>query len=297
MFALVSLAALVPAAPPFTLKDGDRVVWIGNTLAEREQRYGYWEAALLARFPDKGITFRNLGGSGDTVLGDARAGFDTPAQGFQRLVGLTLELKPTVILVSYGTNEAFAGPAGLPGFVKGLDRLLDALTPARAEIVLVSPIGYETPNPTLPSRDADLKAYAAAIGDVAARRNLRFADLGGAVDRWRAAARSPDHPPLTDNGMHLSEAGYRITAPLFLAALGVGPASESHAGADPERLRTAVVAKNELFFHRWRPQNETYLFGFRKHEQGKNAKEIAQFDPLVDAADKDVNRLKKNPAR
>ena len=31
------------------------------------------------------------------------------------------------------------------------------------------------------------------------------------------------------------------------------------------RLKTA-------FFHRWRPQNETYLFGFRKHEQGKNAR-------------------------
>ena len=48
-----------------------------------------------------------------------------------------------------------------------------------------------------------------------------------------------------------------------------------------EPLRVAIVAKNELFFYRWRPQNETYLFGFRKHEQGNNAKEIAEFDPLV----------------
>lgn len=50
-----------------------------------------------------------------------------------------------------------------------------------------------------------------------------------------------------------------------------------------EALRQAILAKNQLYFHRWRPQNETYLFGFRKHEQGNNAIEIPQFDPLVAA--------------
>ena len=53
----------------------------------------------------------------------------------------------------------------------------------------------------------------------------------------------------------------------------------------------AIVAKNRLYFHRWRPQNETYLFGFRKHEQGQNAREIPQFDPLVDAAEKEIAKL------
>ena len=44
MFALLLLTA---AAPPFELQDGDRVVWIGSAVAEREQKYGYWETALL----------------------------------------------------------------------------------------------------------------------------------------------------------------------------------------------------------------------------------------------------------
>ncbi len=65
------------AAEPFELKDGDRVVFVGSTLIEREQRYGYWEAALTRRWPDRNITFRNLGWSGDTVWGDARASFDS----------------------------------------------------------------------------------------------------------------------------------------------------------------------------------------------------------------------------
>ena len=47
-----------------------------------------------------------------------------------------------------------------------------------------------------------------------------------------------------------------------------------------------------LFFHRWRPQNITYLFGFRKHEQGNNAQEIPLFDPLVVAKEMEIARLK-----
>jgi lysophospholipase L1-like esterase len=59
-------------------------------------------------------------------------------------------------------------------------------------------------------------------------------------------------------------------------------------GRPYENLRQLVVDKDMLFFHRWRPQNETYLFGFRKHEQGNNAREIPMFDPLVDQAEKKI---------
>ena len=52
-----------------------------------------------------------------------------------------------------------------------------------------------------------------------------------------------------------------------------------------EAVRQAIIAKNQLVFHRYRPQNETYLFLFRKHEQGNNAVEIPQFDPLVAKAE------------
>jgi len=58
-----------------------------------------------------------------------------------------------------------------------------------------------------------------------------------------------------------------------------------------EALRQMVVEKNELFFHRFRPQNQTYLFGFRKHEQGQNAVEIPQFDPLIDEKELAIHAL------
>jgi hypothetical protein len=59
--------------------------------------------------------------------------------------------------------------------------------------------------------------------------------------------------------------------------------------AQADKLRKLTLKKNELYFHRWRPQNETYLFGFRKYEQGQNAIEIPQFDPLVEALEKEIH--------
>ena len=59
-----------------------------------------------------------------------------------------------------------------------------------------------------------------------------------------------------------------------------------------EQLRQAIVAKNRLYFYRWRPANETYLFGFRKQEQGQNAIEIPKFDPLVVEKEQEIAKLR-----
>lgn len=285
MFLALSILALTPSAPPaVALKDGDRIVWIGNALAEREQRYGHWETALHCKYPERNLTVRNLGWSGDTVYGDARAGFDNAAKGYERLVSLTLESKPTLIFVSYGLNESFDGPEGVAKFQKGLEKLLDSLAPSKARVVLFSPRPFEKsralPDPT--ERNKTLQLYVQAIREVADNRGHRYADLFFAgLDHQKNAEQR-----FTDNGMHLTDAGYEATIPEFLSALGL-----TWSGEEPkkfEAVRAAVRKKNELFFHRWRPQNETYLFGFRKHEQGKNAKEIVEFDPLIAKAEEEL---------
>jgi lysophospholipase L1-like esterase len=48
-----------------------------------------------------------------------------------------------------------------------------------------------------------------------------------------------------------------------------------------EALRRAVASKNEVFFQYWRPQNDTYIFGFRKKEQGHLQPEFSQFAPIL----------------
>ncbi len=275
-----------PAQKPFEIKDGDRIVWIGSTMVEREQTYGYWETALHAAFPNVDFTLRNLGWSGDTVWGESRAAFDPPAKGYERLVSLTLELKPTVIIISYGANESFEGEAGIEKFEQGLEKLLDSLKPANARIVMFSPLPCQThagyPDPTV--RNKLLALYGKSIGKVARTRGLYFAD------HFNASTRLPENA--TENGVHLTAEGYKAETQAILTSLGAEFQAPNWDKVEP--LRQAIVEKNQLFFYRWRPQNETYLFGFRKHEQGKNAKEVAEFDPLVSKAEEKIAELRKS---
>ena len=77
------------------------------------------------------------------------------------------------------------------------------------------------------------------------------------------------------------------------AALEKGVALASDPSVAQEaQLRSVIAAKNELFFHRHRPQNETYLFLFRKGEQGNNAVEIPQFDPLIEEQEHEIAKLR-----
>ena len=55
-----------------------------------------------------------------------------------------------------------------------------------------------------------------------------------------------------------------------------------------DQLERLITRKNQTFFHRYRPQNETYLYLFRKAEQGNNAVEVPQFEPLVEALDRQI---------
>jgi len=374
-----------PAGPSgFELKDGDRVVFVGDTLIERDATHGYLETILTSRSAERQITFRNLGWSGDTVYGHARGGFGTPADGFKSLESHILAMKPTVIFAGYGMTDSFDGEAGLSRFAEGLNRLLDVFARTGARVVLISPIPHERSDLGPGSSEIAarhnqvLPLYRAAIQKAAEARGHLYIDLSGLSGP----------APITDNGIHLNALGYREFARVVAAALGsretgdglriedrrdgavpasppieegkVGvapgafpfeatarvlpsprmpgrvaattepqPAGRTlrfaglvpgrytlkidgkavataeasawdkgeriHAGPDydqVEALRQAIIAKNRLYFYRWRPQNETYLFGFRKHEQGNYAREIPEFDPLVAEQEESIARLR-----
>ena len=83
---------------------------------------------------------------------------DQPDIGRKRLVELTLAEKPTVIVICYGANEAFAGEAGLSKFRKGYEKLLDELPPAKARIILMSPPPLEDKGRPLPDPTATKQA-------------------------------------------------------------------------------------------------------------------------------------------
>ncbi len=74
---------------------------------------------------------------------------------------------------------------------------------------------------------------------------------------------------------------------------GQGRSFATQTNPQYEGLRQLLLRKNELYFHRWRPQNITYLFGFRKHEQGNNAADIAKFDPFIMELEKQIHELQQ----
>lgn len=276
------LTLLVASGPPstraadedaqFQLLDGDRVVFLGDTLFERDGKYGCIETALSLAFPDRKLTFRNLGWSGDNVFARSRDFFDKKGDGYARLIAHVNRLKPTVMVLAYGGNESYVGQAGLAEFAAGYRRLLDDLEKTGARFVLLSPIRQEnlgTPLPDPASYNRNRELYAAEIQKLAAERGHRFIDL---FHRFASS-----DGPLTYNGVHLDQRGYEELAKAICRDLGLPvPSFDGH-----DELRHAIVEKNRLYFYRWRPSNETYLFGHRKHEQGNNAVEIPQFDPLV----------------
>lgn len=381
-------AALCAAPPDLEFKEGERVVLLGATSIERMQTYNYFETALVAGYTDRNFIVRNLGWSGDNVFGRARARFGDQNEGFRHLTAHIDQLKPTVILVAYGANEAYAGAEGVEQFRNGLDKLLDALAKSNARLVLLGPLRREPlprplPDPT--AYNATLPLYEAVLKEAAEKRSAAYIDLADLLPAAQSAASGPPAPldQFTENGLHLSAYGDWRAGPQLAAKLGVAPARwevevdaagkvavqqgveiravgaaplrftaldrrlpappvPRHApqGADQfiartlrvtglaagkyeltidgqpvatataaawaagvtlargpefdqaEALRQTINEKNVLFFHRWRPQNETYLFLFRKGEQGNNAVEIPMFDPLIAEKEAQIARLK-----
>lgn len=284
------VAATATAASQFELRDGDRVAIVGGTFVEREAQFGWIETALTASLNDRRILFRNMGWSGDTVWSDSRGVFDAPEVGYQRLLDLIKEFKPTVVLLAYGQNESFAGEAGLPAFVKQYEKLSSDLKALGARLVYVTPLPFARPVAPLPDATGHnrlLGTYSAAIRELADRENAPVIDLQ--TIHWPSDAATRANP-LSENGIHLTPEGSRYVAGQILVQEKLRPVDLTSPAV--EALHRKVLEKNELFFHRWRPQNSTYLFGFRKHEQGNNAVEIPQFDPLIAKAEVEIARLK-----
>ena len=124
------LAHGLEAAQPFDLRAGDRVAWLGGTFVERAQQYGYMELALTARWPDRNVTFRNLGWSSDDVFGESRKYYGSyqsttlDVGGRERLSANVEAFDVTVVFANYGANAAARGSEALEPFLEGYRSIL-----------------------------------------------------------------------------------------------------------------------------------------------------------------------------
>jgi glucose/arabinose dehydrogenase len=266
MIVVLWAAAMVPAtaAEPTRLElhKGDRIIIIGNTLAERMQYYGHFETLLHSRFPELELVVHNLGFSADEItLRPRQANFDDH--------GHTLkDEKPDVLIAVFGFNESFAGPTGLARFRDDLEKFIRESTTTKyngkvaPRLVLLSPISQEDlkdPHITDGKKNNEnIKLYTEAMAELAKKHGVAFVDLFTPTQKLYESAAHP----LTINGIHLSDEGYKLLAPVLDAAL-FGPRAAS-TKADMKALYEAVQEKNLQFFYDYRAVNGCYIYGGRK---------------------------------
>ena len=198
-------------SPPLELRKGDRIVLLGNTMAERLQLFNHFETLLMPRFPDLDLVVRNLGWSGDTITLQPR-----PLNFGDAAAAPAASRSPDVILAFFGLNESFDGRPACPPSRRISTRIWRALAarpatarngPAAAGAGLADRAGAGRQARLLvdvEARNRELARYTETMRRVAARRRVTFVDLFTPTGRDGRAAE-----PLTINGIHVNESGDR----------------------------------------------------------------------------------------
>ena len=277
-------ATPVVAESNLELQSGQKVVLIGNTLAERMQYFNHFETLLHSRFAQQNLVVRNLGWSADAI--DVRL----RSQDFPDHGHTLIDHQPDVILAFFGYNESFAGPSGVVRFEAQLAKFIQDLQELRyptqtytrgsyeptamdkegspehtPQIVLISPIA----NQDLEVRgilagqknNENIALYSAAMERVAQQAGIPFVDLFTPTKKLFAESDAP----LTMNGCHLNDAGYRELAQILDTELF---GENVTTPADAAQLRAAVAEKNLQFFYDLRAINGFYIYGGRKEPFG-----------------------------
>ncbi|MCA9113988.1 MAG: HEAT repeat domain-containing protein [Planctomycetaceae bacterium] len=291
-------AAAPQSARPLTggklFQPGNHVVILGNTFAERMQFAGYFETLLHNRFPEHQLVVRNIGWSADELTLQPRPlDFGTMDEHLARL-------EADVVIACFGSNESFAGPGGLDQFRSNLGSFLDGLQSQKyngkvaPRIVLVSPIAQEplpadlteAEQPDLNARnDRDLAQYTGAMREVAGEHGVVFVDLFSASRQLQSTA----DEPLTFNGIHLTDDGYRAIAP-YLAEPLFGRTPDSFDSPRLVQLRAEVNEKSLQFWYRHRAVNGYYIYGGRKDPFGTVSfpSEMEKLDQMIAVRDRRV---------
>ena len=300
-----------------TLQTGDRVVFLGNSFFERAIDNGSIETSLSLRWPTQQIVFRNLGWDGDTVYGHSHAGgrrravFGDAAEGFERRLSHVQSIKPTVIFLAYGFNESFDDEAGVANFQTGLRRLIEELSSVTTpRFVLLAPTPLESnfgtdirqsqmgrksdadslssassksnDDPYILRRNSILAQYSEAIQEVARNDGHFFVDLFHSPSQLQQT---------TINGIHPSAERFDEIAKLIGERLKLPSPIIDTRSEEAEAIRRAIVKKNTLYFHRWRPRNDAFVYGERKDEQVIAQTEPAEFEPYITRQEQTIRKM------
>ncbi|PQO26831.1 PVC-type heme-binding CxxCH protein [Blastopirellula marina] len=296
--AVLAMAGVVRAEAKLELKKGDKIVYIGNTLAERMQYYPRFETLLQARFPELELQVRNLGWSADEINLRPRS------QDFKDHGNNLEDHKPDVIFAFFGFNESFAGPGGLEKFEKEFAEFVKETATTKyngesaPQVVIVSPIPNEDLHSrTLPNGEANnknIELYSAAMKKIADANGVVFVDVFTPMKEKMAG-----ESDLTINTIHLNDDGYKAFAEVLDAGLFGGAPDYK---CDLDKLHAEVFEKDLQFYYDHRAVNGFYIYGGRKNPFGvvNFPAEFAKLRKMIEVRDKriwDVAQGKEVPAK
>ncbi|MBL9137381.1 MAG: SGNH/GDSL hydrolase family protein [Verrucomicrobiales bacterium] len=243
---LAYAAALRCRGVDFALRDGDRVVFLGDSITEQRLYTTYVEAYALTRYPAWRLSFRNVGWGGDTSWLRQRAHPDEgqlfAAEGptldamVEKSVGRglgrdVLPLKPTFVTVKFGMNDhsyqAFR-PDIFRAYSRSQSEIAKVLKGAGARVAFLTPqpIEDKRPDPDNDARNLSLRQFSDGLKEVADRSEAAFVDQFAPYMNLMLAARAHDPKAVIGGGdaVHPGPAGQTIMAWSVLKGLGATPA-------------------------------------------------------------------------
>jgi lysophospholipase L1-like esterase len=180
---LHGISGFVSAQQEFFLKDGDTVVFYGDSITERSIYSSFTEAYVLTRFPKLNVRFVHSGWGGDTVAGGDGGSLQV------RLQRDVIAYKPTVVTVLLGMNDGHyraLNETTYGDFTTGYEELVRTLKAAlpQVRLILLEPSPYDDVNrpPLFPGGyNGVLTRFGQFISALGEREKAMVVDLNGAV--------------------------------------------------------------------------------------------------------------------
>lgn len=237
-------------ADSFYLKDGDRVVFYGDSITDQRLYTTYIESYCVTRFPKRNFKFVHAGWGGDRVTGGGGGPINV------RIIRDILPYRPTVVTICLGMNDGSyaAFDQGIfDSYIQGYRHIIDTLKSdlPGVRITLLTAPAYD--DVTRPAKfpggyNATLKRYGEAVAGLASEYHLTLADTNAPLVEAleKAKTRDPEiAAQLIPDRVHPGPGGHMVMAEAVLKAWKA-PADVAEIAIDAGRARVVMAADTQV---------------------------------------------------
>jgi lysophospholipase L1-like esterase len=249
--AVLAFSSISSAADSFSLKDGDRVVFYGDSITDQRLYTVITETYAVTRYPNLNVTFVHSGWGGDKVSGGGGGPIDL------RLQRDVFAYKPTVMTIMLGMNDGLYKPeteANDHVYFDGMRHIVESVKASSpgVRITLIEPSSYDdvTRLPTFPGGYNEvLLSFSKWLTNYASQNGLTVADFNRPMTAMLHKADELGHEDalkILPDRVHPSFAGHLVMAEQLLKAWNARPVVASvsirNSGGNPT-LKTAEHAQ------------------------------------------------------